>query len=222
MAGAETAKQMLDQRAVALALSLPGAAGVALLPFLVIRPNRIVGGEPLYLWEVSGGGVGVVIFIALIGLALLPVVLPMRRVRVMAPTVGIVAILYLAGLEAQTQLAEAGEFARISLGGGFWIALAFFGLTVADGLMRLALGPAARLLLVTAVAAALLFALQSDGSRICPCFKSSKRIPIPSAPPSGGTCCSSEGASCRRSRSASRSVASATPRPPGGAPPSRS
>ena len=160
MIGVQGATQPGGAQRVALVLSLPCAAGLALLPFLVVRPNRIVGGEPLYLWQVSDGATGWATFLVLLGLALLPIVLPNQLHRAMLAAAGIAAAMFVAGLEAQKQLAQAGEFARISLGGGFWLAVAFFALTAADGLMRLELGPSARLLLTALVAAALVLALR--------------------------------------------------------------
>ena len=162
LAGARSAPRPAAARGVAVVLSLPCAAGLVVLPFLVVRPNRIVGGEPLYLWQVADGAAWLAAALGLIGLALLPAVLPSQSGRAAVAAAGIVAAMLLSGFEAQAQLAEAGEFARVSLGGGFWLAVAFFGLTAADGLMRLDLGPAARLLLTALVAVALVLALRGS------------------------------------------------------------
>lgn len=149
-------------RGPALVFAVPCAAGLLFLPFLTVRPNRIVSGEPLHLWETGQGAAGPAATLVLLALALAPVLLRSRHWRAALAIAGIAALMALAGMEARARLAEAGEFARVSLGGGFWLAIAFFGLAAADAFMRMQLGPLARVGATAAAGAALLLALGSD------------------------------------------------------------
>ncbi len=146
---------------VASVFALPCIAGLGLLPFLSFRPNRIVSGDGIYLWQSGDAGASLPGFALLVALTLLTL-LPLRQqLRAAAALAGIALALALAGSGADTLLADAPQFARVSLGGGFWIAVAFLSLTLADATARLALRPLLRVGLLAALGAALALALGS-------------------------------------------------------------
>ena len=158
MSEALTARGSHAGRGVALVFAVPCVAGLVLMPFLTVRPNRIVSGEPLYLWQFGEGVIGLALLLAL---AIAPLLLASQPLRAALSAVGVAVTMALAGLEARAQLGDAGEFARISLGGGFWLAVVFFALAAADGLTRLALRPVYRLGLTALLVGALAVALAS-------------------------------------------------------------
>ncbi len=130
-------------RRSAAVYALPALAGLALLPFLDFRANRIVSGEGVMLWAPEGG--------SLLGAATLAtlilgtVLIGAQLGRFVAALAALALLLWLAGQGAATLSAEAPEFARISLGGGFWIAAAFAALAAADAVARLSLGALVRI-----------------------------------------------------------------------------
>ncbi|MBM9593398.1 ABC transporter permease [Rhodobacteraceae bacterium MCCB 386] len=126
------------------------------LPFLTVRPNRIVSGDPLYLWEAAGG----LAVAALLAAALVPLISG-PALRGGLSVAGVALALFLVGREADARLAEAGDLARISLGGGFWLMVASFALAAAEGLSRLEPPPLLRLGLTALMAAAFGTALVS-------------------------------------------------------------
>ncbi len=144
---------------VASVFVVPCVAGLSFLPFLTFRPNRIVSGDGLYLWQPDAAGVTPIGFAALVILAvvtLLPMPQPGRAIAALG---GVVGALVLAALGAKGLLAGAPDFARVSLGGGFWIAVMFFSLSGADAVARMALRPLARVGIMLAVALGLAGAL---------------------------------------------------------------
>jgi osmoprotectant transport system permease protein len=105
-------------------------------PWLNLRPNRIVAGQGLALWDVLPVWSG----LALAGLVL-PLVI--RRltgfVRLLLAFAGIVGAILALGLAARAALPPDIPLARVSVAVGFWLVLAGFALALVDALARLRL-----------------------------------------------------------------------------------
>jgi osmoprotectant transport system permease protein len=110
--------------------------GLALFaaPFVTYRANRIVSGEARLLMEA------------------LP---PMMALAVAATALAIAAIAPAVGASAGFVVPVGNTFARVSPSTGFWLLALSFGLLAADALIRLRLGPLARLAMLAGAAAAL-------------------------------------------------------------------
>ena len=105
---------------------LGGAIGVlsAALPWLLFRPNRLVQGDALLAWQLSGAWHWLALAAwALIGLS----GLWRSRIRDVVGTallaVVIAALATTISSNAALLLTDAGEFARVSVSGGVWLAL---------------------------------------------------------------------------------------------------
>lgn len=144
-------------RKVALVFALPCIAALIALPFLSFRPNRILSGEGFYLWEL--GALGIAGFAVLMLLAISTVAVTHQYSRAFLSMAGVAGAMFLAGQTAENSLIDASQFARVSLGGGFWVGAAFFALAAADALMRLELRPLISLGLTVAVAGIMAWAL---------------------------------------------------------------
>ncbi len=132
-----------------LAVLLAGMlAALAGLPFLSIAPNRLLAGQGVALPAMP---IGVWWWLlAPAALLAVAVVAPPRRALQVAAAVAAAALLVglvaLAGAEAAQRAALLPELARISLGGGFWLAVLPAWAAYADALRRAApprWGPAA-------------------------------------------------------------------------------
>ena len=105
---------------------LGGAIGLlsAALPWLLFRPNRLVQGDALAVWQLSGAWH----WLALAAWALIGVSgLWRSKVRGYVGTallIGVIAAFALTiSSNAALLLTDAGEFARVSVSGGVWLAL---------------------------------------------------------------------------------------------------
>lgn len=107
------------------------------LPFVRFRPNRILSGEPYRLWEIADG-CGFLISSFLMLAAVLYVLLPAKRVlwrATVALAAGAGTLLTMAFCTAFSALQ--GEAARVSIGAGFFAAVAGVLLMLGDlGLQR--------------------------------------------------------------------------------------
>lgn len=141
---------------VAAVFAAPCVVALVMLPFLTLRANRIVSGDPVYLWQLDGAGT-----LVLVACAVLPVALSAPALRMAVSVAGLALLLFMAGHGAQELSGDLGEFGRISLGGGFWLALGLFALAAVDGLNRFGPRPFWRLVLLALTAGVLGAALSS-------------------------------------------------------------
>ncbi|NLJ46813.1 MAG: hypothetical protein GX430_09660, partial [Treponema sp.] len=141
-------------------ITLAGAAGgflsAALLPFLSLRPNRILEGVPRGLLESLGPGAGIVL--GALSAAGILAVLRGRRPGLDAPGAllsgaGLAALLPLAGAAAG-RLAGGSPVARVSAGPGLWLAAAGLGVALFSFTRRLPSRSPARIASLLAVPAA--------------------------------------------------------------------
>lgn len=119
-------RRLTSRDSVALTGSIIGLSSV-LLGWLTFKPNRLVSGTSLNLWEGIGWEGGV----AILGLWLLCLTFSLvgkgkLRTAVLGTAANLILIitLMLAGLAASRVLEGAESFSRVSLGPGIWISLA--------------------------------------------------------------------------------------------------
>lgn len=141
---------------IALAGAGAGILSAAALPFLSLRPNRILEGLPLGVVDTLGPG-SALVYSALAAAALLAV---LRRRHPGLDTAGalvsgsgLAAILPLAGAAAD-RLAGGSSVARVSAGPGLWLTAAGLGIALFSFIRRLPPRSPARLAAVLAVPAA--------------------------------------------------------------------
>jgi len=137
--------------------------GVALTaaPFVTYRANRIVAGEGRMLADaLPPAGVAAVVLAALAAAACAALI---RRpaIRLAAAVLGLCAVFPAVGASAGFVAPAGNGFARVSPALGFWLLALAFALLAADALMRLRLGPWARLAAMAAAGAAIALLLLS-------------------------------------------------------------
>jgi osmoprotectant transport system permease protein len=129
-------------------LTLVGAAGLLLLPFVAFKANRIVPGDPRGLLEVlpTWAALGCWVTLATVAaVALLVVNAPLRLAAALAAIV--VTAMALAGA-ANALTPPHDLIVRVAPGAGFWLLLAALGLLATDAITRMRPGPAVRVLLL--------------------------------------------------------------------------
>ncbi len=108
-----------------------GALGAALyavsalfFPLIQFRPNRVLTGEPYYLWQHSGT-LGTVLLLMILLPPILLLVLPrkQRLLRVLCVLASLLFSLVALSLTAHI-LTRDNEIARVSIGSGFWLSAA--------------------------------------------------------------------------------------------------
>jgi osmoprotectant transport system permease protein len=140
----------LHTNPVSLVLSLAALAAALGLPFLRVAANRLVSGEPVFLWALLDGParVWVMLLLALLGLMVLSSLWqPTKAVlwlQTMLALALIVGALVLAGLHASQVAPTLPPYARTSLGGGWWALVALMSLTAQHTVQRLQLTGIAR------------------------------------------------------------------------------
>lgn len=159
--GAERASLPLDRIGSLFAAMI--VAALALLPYLLVRPSRIAAAEPVQIGAAFGPGsnLGWVLAAAFAGLGVVLAVKARIALRLAASVAGIVLVALTLGWAAGGLLPEGNRFARVSVGGGAWLLFAAFALSTGDALVRLRLGPAARLLVLALALGALALLLIS-------------------------------------------------------------
>ncbi|WP_238858112.1 ABC transporter permease [Faunimonas pinastri] len=141
------------------------AIGTVALPFLAFQPNRILSGVGYRLWQLPDMWLGAGSALLLIACGTVSLTVPDQRLKALAASVGLVALLLSASLAASTLITPDKPLARVSLGSGFWIALFGLGLLVTNALVRLRVRPLVRIALVVLALAILLGILGSGVAR---------------------------------------------------------
>jgi osmoprotectant transport system permease protein len=125
-------------------------AATLLLPFVVVKPNRILQGQGRLLMDALPSWSGIGITLALAAVAVCLVVRLSSGVKLTIAVAALVATVLALGWAAHTQLPPDNPYARISPGSGFWLLLFGLSLAAVDAIAKLRLPPQYRLLLLLA------------------------------------------------------------------------
>jgi osmoprotectant transport system permease protein len=131
-------------------LTLLGAAGLFLLPFVTFKANRILPGDPrglaqvLPVWATCGCWATLA---AVAAVVLFAVNAPLRLAAALA---GIVVTGTALAAAANALTPAHNLIVRVAAGAGFWLLLAALGLLAADAITRMRPGPGTRVLLLAA------------------------------------------------------------------------
>src|SRR5437763_1504394 len=127
-------------------LTALGAAALVLLPFVVLKPNRIVPGEPVAMLAALPGW-GAFACQAILALAALAALAASNaRVRLTAALLGVVAVALALGAAADALTPAGNRVVRVAPGAAVWVLLTCLGLLATDAITRLSPGPASRVL----------------------------------------------------------------------------
>jgi osmoprotectant transport system permease protein len=146
---------------VALAI---GAAGG--LPFLRVAPNRLLSGEPVYLWGVVqqlGSQQIDALILAFVVLLCIAVWQPGQRITqallILTMAASLSGVWLMAGQFASSAIQAENPLKRTTLGAGFWTLAALTWLIALDAIARVQLPTLPRLFLQSAIFLPLLFSL---------------------------------------------------------------
>lgn len=153
--------------ALCMALALGAAWG---LPFVRVAPNRLLSGEPVFLWQWLPGTSAWVAAALALGLGVLCLALVQAHRRAVQVAVALVlsaalAALWLVAGHHASSVSLAGQadnpLVRTSLGAGFWTLAALAWMAALDAVARLQLKTLPRLLLRSALFVPLLLSLSA-------------------------------------------------------------
>ncbi len=149
--------------ALYVALAIGAAYG---LPFLRVAPNRLLSGEPVYVWEVlqlQGSPWVVALMLAIAALLCFAVWQPRRHstqaLVFLAMAANLAGMWVLAGYFAHSATQAENPFTRTALGAGFWTLFAMAWMIALDAIERLQLTTLGRLLLQSVFLLPLLLSL---------------------------------------------------------------
>jgi osmoprotectant transport system permease protein len=128
-------------------------AATLFLPFVVVKPNRILQGQGRQLMDALPSWSGIGLALALAAVAVCLIVRLSLGVKLTVAVAALVATVLALGWAAQTQLPPDNPYARISPGSGFWLLLFGLSLAAVDAIAKLRLPPQFRLLLLLAATA---------------------------------------------------------------------
>lgn len=150
---------------LALYVALAIGAGCG-LPFLRVSPNRLLSGEPIYLWDVllqHGSPMVFVLVLDIAALLCIAVWQPKGRTIqawvILAMAAGLSGVWLLASHFATSAIQAENPFSRTALGAGFWTLSAMAWLIALDAIDRLQLTTLRRLLVQGALLVPLLLSL---------------------------------------------------------------
>ncbi len=136
-----------------------GAAALLWLPFVVLKPNRILPGDARSLVAVLPPAAVIACLASLILVALAALALSNARLRLAAALLGLVVVAAAIATAGNLLTPPGNRVVRVAPGSGFWVLLVAVGLMATDAITRLRPRPAARVLMLALFAAAALFAL---------------------------------------------------------------
>ncbi len=140
-------------------LTLVGAAGLFLLPFVAFKANRILPGDPrglaqvLPIWATLGCRATLA---AVAAVALLAANAPLRLAAALA---GLLVVAMALAAAANALTPPDNLIVRVAPGAGFWLLLAALGLLATDAITRMRPGPGTRVLLLAVFLGAAVFTL---------------------------------------------------------------
>ena len=130
---------------VLASLSLLAVLALYSLPFLRLAPNRLVSGQPIYLFSISDGSVWLLLLmlVALVGLTAVTMFKPRAAWLWAVVTIAVVvmpSLLWQAANQAGISLQGAlptSLISRASLGSAFWVTLTVLGFMLSSALQQL-------------------------------------------------------------------------------------
>ncbi len=137
-------------------LCLAGALALVLLPFLDLKPNRILPGDPRALYQVLPTGAALAAYLLLGATGAVALLIAEARVRILAAVLGLIVIGWALASAADALTPPGNRVIRVAAGAGFWVLLLTLALMATDGVTRLRPGPAVRVLLLIAVLTAII------------------------------------------------------------------
>jgi osmoprotectant transport system permease protein len=129
-------------------LTLLGAAGLFLLPFVAFKANRILPGDPRSLAQVLPLWATLACWVTLAAVAAIALLARNALLRFAAALAGIVAVAMALATAANALTPPHNVIVRVAPGAGFWLLLATLGLFATDAITRMRPGPGARVLLL--------------------------------------------------------------------------
>ncbi|MFP2769822.1 ABC transporter permease [Oceanisphaera sp. KMM 10153] len=144
-----------------------GTLGFALLlsllalPFVSLQPNRIMPGQGLGLLEAAGLHTLIPLLMMLVLTNLLSLFKTAIRIRLVLIFLTLMTLMYTVGASGTQLLSDASPLARVSLNGGFWLAVFWLALLLTDAAIKLALPPLPRLALVAVIVTGVMALLAS-------------------------------------------------------------
>ena len=129
-------------------LTLAGAAGLLLLPFVAFKANRILPGDPRGLAAVLPTWATLGCWTMLAAVAAVALLAVNATLRLTAALAGIAATAMALAAAANALTPPHDLIVRIAPGAGFWLLLAALGLLATDAITRMHPGPGARVLLL--------------------------------------------------------------------------
>jgi osmoprotectant transport system permease protein len=142
-------------------LTLAGAAAICWLPFVVVKANRIVPGEPHALYAVLPLAATLACTLCLAAAAAAALLAGNPRVRLAAALVALVSVALALAAAGDDLTPPGNRVVRIAPGAGFWVLLVCLGLLATDAITRLAPRPGRRVLLLLGFLVAAVLALAS-------------------------------------------------------------
>jgi len=138
-----------------------GALAAALMPFIIVKANRIAAGKPQLLTQLLGQPATMVLLALLVAAALAVLFLRNQFLRLAIGTLAIAMLIVTLGLVSTAATPTGSTVARITPGGSFWVLLAVVGLMISDALVKLRLTPWLRVAALALYAALLVAVLRS-------------------------------------------------------------
>jgi osmoprotectant transport system permease protein len=136
-----------------------GAAALLWLPFVVLKPNRILPGDAHSLIGVLPASAAAACLASLTLVALAAIAISNARLRLAAALLGLIVVASAIATAGNVLTPPGNRVVRVAPGSGFWVLLVAVGLMATDAITRLRPRPAARVLMLALFAAAALFAL---------------------------------------------------------------
>ncbi|NKJ38849.1 ABC transporter permease [Rhizobium sp. SG570] len=138
-----------------------GALAAALMPFIIVKANRIAAGKPQLLTQLLGQPATMILLALLVAAALAVLFLRNQFLRLGIGTLAIAMLIVTLGLVSTAATPTGSTVARITPGGSFWVLLAVVGLMISDALVKLRLTPWLRVAALALYAALLVAVLRS-------------------------------------------------------------
>ena len=129
-------------------LTLAGAAGLTLLPFVAFKANRILPGDPRGLAQALPAREAIGCWATLAVVAAVALLSANARLRLAAAIAGIIAVAAALAAAANGLTPPHDLIVRIAPGAGFWLLLAALALLATDAITRMRPQPGTRVLLL--------------------------------------------------------------------------